>query len=194
MSLLTRASDLVYTFRFLRLLTTPFEKTNAFKLGIIDDKGKRIKSVALDTTEKKSAYTPFNRIVYNIKKLIAKVPGGGTKLASYASALYLIKEEYGLSNKQIQQVLDGSGISSDAFLEESSMWFILEDHQLAPGVYKLMEDKVLSETFDDVVYKNDKVRVLDNTFPVGDMFGMNIYEAVHQPTNRKIHITVGELV
>ena len=194
MSLLTRASDLVYTFRFLRLLTTPFEKTNAYKLGIIDDKGKRIKSVALDTTEKKSAYTPFNRIVYNIKKLLAKVPGGSTKLASYASALYLIKEEYGLSQKQIKQVLNESGLTSDSFLEESSEWFILDDNQLAPGVYKLTEDKVLSDTFDDVVYKNDKIRVLDDTFPVGDIFGMNIYEAVHQPTNRRIHVTVGELI
>ena len=83
MSLLTRASDLVYTFRFLRLLTTPFEKTNAYKLGIIDEKGKRIKSVKLDTSEKKSAYTPFNRIVYNIKKLLARAPGGSTRPVSY---------------------------------------------------------------------------------------------------------------
>ena len=193
MSLLTRASDLVYTFRFLRLLTTPFEKTNAYKLGIIDDKGKRIKSVKLDTSEKKSAYTPFNRIVYNIKKLLAKVPGGSTKLASYASALFLIKEKYNLSNKQIKQVLAESGLTTDQFLQEQSEWHVLDNNQLAPGVYKLSEDKVLSDTFDDVVYKNDKIRVLDDTFPVGDIFGMNIYEAVHQPTNRRIHITVGEL-
>ena len=193
MSLLTRASDLVYTFRFLRLLTTPFQKTNAYKLGIIDDKGKRIKSVKLDTSEKKSAYTPFNRIVYNIKKLLAKVPGGSTKLASYASALFLIKEKYNLSHKQIKQVLAESGLTTDQFLEEQSEWHVLDNNQLAPGVYKLSEDKVLSDTFDDVVYKNDKIRVLDDTFPVGDIFGMNIYEAVHQPTNRRIHITVGEL-
>lgn len=193
MSLLTRASDLVYTFRFLRLLTTPFEKTNAYKLGIIDDKGKRIKSVKLDTSEKKSAYTPFNRIVYNIKKLLAKVPGGGSTLASYASALYLIKEHYGLSEKQLQQVLKESGLTQDAFLEESSEWFILENNQLAPGTYKINDDKVLSESLDDVVYKDDRIKVLDESYPVGSIFGMNVYEAVHQPTNRKIHITVGEL-
>ena len=193
MSLLTRASDLVYTFRFLRLLTTPFEKTNAYKLGIIDDKGKRIKSVKLDTSEKKSAYTPFNRIVYNIKKLLAKVPGGGSTLASYASALYLIKEHYGLSEKQLQQVLKESGLTQDAFLEESSEWFILENNKLAPGTYKINDDKVLSESLDDVVYKDDRIKVLDESYPVGSIFGMNVYEAVHQPTNRKIHITVGEL-
>lgn len=193
MSLLTRASDLVYTFRFLRLLTTPFEKTNAYKLGIIDEKGKRIKSVKLDTSEKKSAYTPFNRIVYNIKKLLAKVPGGGSTLASYASALFLIKEHYGLSEKQLQQVLKESGLTQDLFLEESSEWFILENNQLAPGTYKINDDKVLSESLDDVVYKDDRIKVLDESYPVGSIFGMNVYEAVHQPTNRKIHITVGEL-
>ena len=193
MSLLTRASDLVYTFRFLRLLTTPFEKTNAYKLGIIDEKGKRIKSVKLDTPEKKSVYTPFNRIVYNIKRLLAKVPGGSTRLASYASALFLIKEKYNLSNKQIKQVLAESGLTTDQFLEEQSQWYVLENDQLSPGVYRLIEDKVLSETFDDVVYKNDRVRVLENSYPVGSIFGMNIYEAIHQPTNQKIHITVGEL-
>ena len=31
-----RAIDLFVTYRFLKLLTTPFEKQDAFKLGIID--------------------------------------------------------------------------------------------------------------------------------------------------------------
>ena len=37
-----RAIDLFVTYRFLKLLTTPFEKTPAYKLGIIDKKGHRI--------------------------------------------------------------------------------------------------------------------------------------------------------
>ena len=37
-----RAIDLFVTYRFLKLLTTPFEKTEAFKLGIIDEDGNRI--------------------------------------------------------------------------------------------------------------------------------------------------------
>lgn len=194
MSLLTRASDLVYTFRFLRLLTTPFEKTNAYKLGIIDDKGKRIKSVKLDTPEKKSVYTPFNRIVYNIKRLMAKVPGGGSKLASYASALFLIKEQYGLKKKHIDSILEKSEITRLDFLSEETEWFVLENRQLSPGIYRVGTDKVLSETWDDVVNAKDKIRVLDNSFPVGDMFGLPIYEAIHMNTGRKVHITVGELL
>lgn len=194
MSLLTRASDLVYTFRFLRLLTTPFEKTNAYKLGIIDDKGKRIKSVKLDTPEKKSVYTPFNRIVYNIKRLMAKVPGGGSKLASYASALFLIKEQYGLKKKHIDSILEKSEITRLDFLSEETEWFVLENRQLSPGIYRVGTDKVLSETWDDVVNAKDKIRVLDNAFPVGEMFGLPIYEAIHMNTGRKVHITVGELL
>tara|TARA_B100001113_G_scaffold23632_1_gene17300 strand:+ start:686 stop:1273 length:588 start_codon:yes stop_codon:yes gene_type:complete len=194
MSLLTRASDLVYTFRFLRLLTTPFENTTAYKLGIIDEKGKRIKSVKLDTSEKKSAYTPFNRIVYNIKKLLAKAPGGSTKLASYASALFLIKEHYGLSKKNIDNILEKSEMTRIDFLAEETEWFVLENRQLSPGIYRVAADKVLSETWDDVVIAKDKIRVLDNSFPVGDMFGLPIYEAVHMNTGRKVHITVGELL
>ena len=38
-----RAVDLFVTYRFIKLLTTPFEKTDAFKLGIIDKDGNRIR-------------------------------------------------------------------------------------------------------------------------------------------------------
>ena len=38
-----RAIDLFVTYRFIKLLVTPFEKTDAFKLGIIDKEGNRIK-------------------------------------------------------------------------------------------------------------------------------------------------------
>ena len=91
MGLIKQAGDLVYTFRFLRLLTTNFEDTEAFKAGIIDDKGKRLKSFSLDSMDNRdtyrNVYTPFHRLVFNIKKIMAKVPGGGSKLASYAAAL-----------------------------------------------------------------------------------------------------------
>lgn len=194
MSLLTRASDLVYTFRFLKLLVTPFEKTNAYKFGIIDKDGKRNKAVKLDTSEKKATYTPFNRIVYNIKKLLAKAPGGSSRLATYASALYLIKEQNNLTNKSINKILEASEIERVDFLAEESEWFMLENQQLTPGIYKLRNEKVLSKTFDDVVYARDEIRVLDESYPVGEMFGLPIYEAIHMPTQQQVHVTVGELI
>ena len=71
---------------------------------------------------------------------------------------------------------------------------MLENRQLSPGIYRVGTDKVLSETWDDVVNAKDKIRVLDNAFPVGEMFGLPIYEAIHMNTGRKVHITVGELL
>ena len=95
-----RAIDLFVTYRFLRLLTTPFEDTDAFKLGIIDEKGNRIKlpkstkpAVELSTSELKNSYTILHKLVFNIKKIFSKVPGLRTKLGTYAAGLFLIKEE-----------------------------------------------------------------------------------------------------
>ena len=88
MGILKRAGDLLYTFRFLTLLVTPFDKTKAFEEGIIDADGKRIKTYKKDTEAYKEYYTPFHRLVFNVKRLMAKVPGGGSRLASYACLLY----------------------------------------------------------------------------------------------------------
>ena len=192
MGVISRAGDLVYTFRFLKLLVTRFEDTNAYKLGLIDDAGKKLRKP--DTTQEKSAYNAFHRIVFNLKKLIAKVPGGKSTLASYASALYLIKEQNNLSDKNIRKIIEESGLDDLDFLTEQSTWFILENKQLAPGMYSIQSDKVLSETFDDVVKAKDKIRVLEAAFPVGEILGLDVYEAIHINTNRKVHVTVGELM
>ena len=67
MSLASRAGDLYYTFRFVKLLTTPWEETDAVKLGILDSQGKRIKGKKISSSEEKDAYTTFHRLVFNIK-------------------------------------------------------------------------------------------------------------------------------
>lgn len=182
---LKRAADLVYTFRFLKLLTTKFENTAAYELGIIDEKGKRDKRVKLDSTEKKDAYTPFHRLVFNLKKIINK--SGSERFASYAAALFLIKEEV-----NVEKVLKASGIEREEFINENSQWFILENGTLAPGVYRIKSDKVLNETFDDLVNERDQVKVEEGS-KVGEMFGIDIYEATHLKTRQKVYVTTGEL-
>lgn len=189
MGLLSRAGDLVYTFRFLRLLTTAFEDTTAYKLGIIDNKGKRIKKA--ETSEEKSAYNAFHRLVFNIKKLLSNAPGGGSKLASYAAALFLLKEKFGVDN--IDKILKESGIDPLDMLQEQTSWFVLDNKQLSPGIYRIMENKVLNESCEELVRKYDKVRIIDNSFPVGDIFGIDIYEAIHMRTNKPIYVAVAEL-
>jgi len=192
MGLLSRAGDLVYTFRFLRLLTTKFEDTTAYELGIIDDKGNRIKTKSITTSEEKSAYTPFNRLVFNIKKLMAKVPGGGSSIASYAAALYLIKENYIKNEDKLQDILN-EHIDPNMFLVESCGWFVVENEVLAPGNYRVRNEKMVNTTLETIVKPNDRVIVSEDCTPVGTIFGMNVYEVKHYNSQQPVYVTVGEL-
>lgn len=88
-----RFTDSIITFRILKLLTTPFENTDAFKLGIIDKNGRELKKMSkLNTVAERDAYTILHRLVFRLKKIIEKVPIQNKKLLSYAAALALIKE------------------------------------------------------------------------------------------------------
>ena len=81
-------------YQFLKLLVLPFEKTKAYKLGIIDKDGKYLKKQKdLKTSEEKLASNIFTRLVFNIRKLLMRFPTGTKTVASLATALYLIKEE-----------------------------------------------------------------------------------------------------
>jgi hypothetical protein len=193
MGLLTRAGDLVYTFRFLKLLVTPFEKTDAFKLGIVDSNGVRDKSVKLDSTTKKSAYTYFVRLVFNIKKLLAKVPGGSSRLGTYAAALFLVKEKLELSDDSCMKIMEKSGYEPLDFLAEQNTWFTLADGMLSPGVYRLYEDKIVNSTAESIVKAKDKIMVEPDCYPVGEMLGLSIYEVKHYNTMQPIYVTISEI-
>jgi len=198
MGIIKRAGDLVYTFRFLRLLTTSFKDTEAFKAGIIDDKGKRLKSFDMNDIENRDKYreyyTPFHRLIFNIKKIMAKAPGGDSKFASYAAALFLLKEEFGVTEKKIKSAMLNANIDITDIMTEGSQWFLLDDGRLSPGRYKVKHEKVISDTLDEYVRPKDWVVVGPEAYPVGNIFGLNIYEATHKGTNKKVHITVDELM
>ena len=198
MGLIKSAADIAYTFRFLALLVTPFDKTKAFEKGIIDEKGKRLVKPPFSKIEDRenyaNYYTPFIRLVFNIKKLMAKAPGGSSRIASYAAALYLIKENFSVSEKNMRKDLLKAGIDPSDLLAEESKWFMLEDNQLSPGVYSLKYEKVLNATCEPTVNAKDKVRIHDECFPIGDIFGLNIYEATHMRSQQKLYITAEELL
>ena len=193
MSLASRAGDLYYSFRFVKLLTTRFEETDAFKLGIIDEKGNRIKSKKISTSEEKSAFTTFHRLVFNIKKLLEKLPGGSNKVASYAAALFLLKEKYELSDATIDKIVAKSNLETLDFLNEKSEWYLLPDKQLSPGIYRLRESKLDNLNCQEVANPKDKIRVHQESYPVGDIFGLDVYEATHLNTNQKIYVVLGEI-
>ena len=94
MGIIAGIGNIYFVYQFLKKLVTPFNKTKAFELGIIDEKGKILKRRRdLEGDEEKSAYNLSDTLIWNIKKLMGKIPGGKSRLASYAAALYLIKEQ-----------------------------------------------------------------------------------------------------
>lgn len=104
--------DTLIVFRILKLLTTPFKDSKAYELGFIDANGQRIKYKQSETNKnqkiennpttsaEKESYTYLHRLVFNLKRIIEKVPFGKSKFASYAAALALIKEHVELTNLQ----------------------------------------------------------------------------------------------
>ena len=193
MGILKGAADTVYAFRFIRMMVMDWKNWDAYKEGIIDENGKRIREVKLDTDSKRSAYTPFVRLVANIKRLVAKIPGGGSKLGSFASALFLIKEKANLSEKGLKPICEKCDIEVLDFLNENNEWFLLEDKQLSPGIYRVNNPKLLNRSCSELVWAKDQVRVKDDCYPVGDVFGVDIYEAVHIKTDQEVYVTASEL-
>ena len=101
----------------------PFEKWEAYKEGIIDEKGNLlIKRKDFVKNSQKSAFGIFDQMILNLKKLLGKLPGGQTKLASYASALWLIREQQRieatnyLTEESVEEDLE---IALERFLSEN---------------------------------------------------------------------------
>lgn len=192
MSVISRTADLFYAYRFIKLLVTPWEKTEAFEFGIIDDEGKVIKKTReLKTSDEKAAYTVFHRLVFNIKRLLNKLPFGKTKLASWATALFLIKEETGMSEEEIVNILKKMDIDFDDTLFEST-WYMTGE-QLQPGVYTLLNDSLSPKTAEVIALKGTKIQVFEDTDPEGHMLGSPIYKVLHLKTKQEILVNPGEL-
>ena len=115
--------DLFLVYQFIKKLVTPFNKWPAYKLGIIDAKGNIIiRRKDFTTREQGKSFGVFDQLVGNVKKLLAKLPGGQTRLASYAAALWLVKEQAALeSNTTLNEEL-----LIEEYLAEAESRFIYE--------------------------------------------------------------------
>ena len=197
MGILKSAADLVYTIRFLKLLVTPFEDTEAFKAGIIDKDGNKNKDFTLNTTDDREAYrthyTTFHRLVFNLKRIMAKAPGGQSVVARYGAALALIKEHGELSDKNLEKIHDETGIDLLDCLAEQSQWYMLDGYQFSPGVYKMKNETVTIDG-EQLVRKGDQIRITEeDSFPINQIFGMQIYEVVHMKSQQRLYITTAEI-
>lgn len=197
MGILKSAADLVYTIRFLKLLVTPFEKLGAFEAGIIDKDGKKNSDFNTNSMDDREAYrkhyTPFIRLVINLKRLLAKAPGGSSVIARYGAALLLIKEHGDLSDKQLMQIHEETGIDILDVLAEESQWFVLDDKEMSPGIYRIKND-TMTQQCEDIVKKNDKIRILEtDAAPIDVVLGIDIYKGIHINSKQWVYFSTGEI-
>ena len=199
-----RAIDLFVTYRFLRLLTTPFEDTDAFKFGIIDEKGNRIKKkgstkpeVELATSELKNSYTILHKLVFNIKKIFNKVPGLRTKVGTYAAALFLLKDTFKESvddpdmfEKEFIKFLKENDIELDNEISEEVIGF---GEVLPKGEYVLINDILNKEEEELSAKKGDKVIAYDDEPPVDTVLGVEIFPVIHVSTQEKIYVSLEDI-
>lgn len=89
---MSRIANNLIAYRILSMMVTPFDETDAFKLGIIDKDGKNLrKASSLRNSQEKNAYSYLHRLVFNMKKIVNRV-GGESRLKSMVAALWLIRE------------------------------------------------------------------------------------------------------
>jgi|TARA_R110000764_G_scaffold26384_1_gene62611 hypothetical protein len=203
-----RAVDLFVTYRFIKLLTTPFDKTEAFKLGIIDENGNRVmpdpvggvrqtKPATLGTTAEKNAYTILHKLIFNIKKIFSKVPGLRTKVGTYAAALFLLKDTFKESvddpdmfEKEFMKYLKEEGHELDNTMSEEVIGF---GEVLPKGEYTLVND-ILNKEEEELTAKiGDKVETFEDEPPVDTILGVEIFPVIHMKTKEKIYVSLEDI-
>ena len=203
-----RAIDLFVTYRFLKILTTPFDKQDAYKLGIIDKDGNRvmgkpIKGIKvstpdpLKTPEEKAAYTILHKLIFNIKKLFNKVPGLKTKVGTYAAALYLLKDTFKESvddpdvfEKEFMKYLKEQGLEIDDSISEEVVGF---GEVLPKGEYVLKQDILNKEEEELTARKGDIVNAYEDVPPVDTILGVEIFPVVHKKSGSVIYVGLEDL-
>jgi len=199
-----RAIDLFVTYRFLRLLTTPFKDTPAFKLGVIDDKGNRIRkpkstkpAVELDTSELKNSYTILHKLVFNVKKLFNKVPGLRTKVGTYAAALFLLKDTFkehvddpDMFEKEFVKYLKENNVEFDNEISENVIGF---GEILPKGEYVLVADILNKEEEELTAKKGDKVVAYEDEPPIDTILGVEIFPVIHMKSKEKIYVSLEDI-
>ena len=199
-----RAIDLFVTYRFLKLLTTPFTKMDAFKYGIIDKDGNRIKkensdevAVDLTTSQLKNSYTILHKLVFNIKKIFAKIPGLRTKVGTYAAALFLLKDTFKESvddpdmfEKEFVKFLKENNVELDGEISEEVVGF---GEILPKGEYILKQDILNKEEEELTAKKGDKVIAFEDEAPVDTVLGADIFAVIHDKTKEKFYVSLEDI-
>jgi hypothetical protein len=166
--------DTVVAYKFIRALSTPFKDWEAFELGLIDDNGIRLRKPK--TGEEKKALPGWKNLIRNIKRFIEKLPFGKTRLGSFAAALWLIKEEMGVTDISVlENELRIYLGTKDLLITEDNCDII---NTLTAGKYS---------------HEGDILYTPEDLDAIGIVFGEAIFEVPEILTQQKRIVTWNEL-
>ena len=175
--------DTVIVFRILKMMTRKWSEMDAFKLGLIDDNGKRIKTKKPKTSEEKNSFTLLHRLVFNLKRVLELLPFGRTRLASYAASLALLKEHFEIDGKYLEE-------SFYTYLKENDLVIdLLEGHNNMNNLQKGKEYELRQSVWneeDNIGHRGDYVQVLGKTDTV---MGVDIYRVYNRSQDQSMLIT-----
>ena len=183
--------DAWLVYKFIRGLVTPWDETDAFRKGIIDAQGKKIKEKLTDDDEK--SYSLFDRLIFNIKRLIEKIPGGKTKIGTYAAALFLIREQLGdeegvlVFEQSIMKYLKENNAVEPNYLKEQ----YLPEDTLAQGNYKLNNNML--DTRGNSLQKGTVVVALHDLFPISRVLGVDVYQLQVAHTGKSVVVSMEDV-
>ena len=185
-----RAIDLLITYRVIKMLVTPFEKTDAYKYGIIDKNGKVLrKNKTLTVAKEKDSYTILHRFVFNLKRLINLIPGGKSKLGTYAAALgLLLKEEKDINAVELEKVLYKHLRENDLINFDDDLREEVDFDFLPKGRFIIIDD-LEDLNGEKTANVGDVVYTTENQKPFDNYFGVNLYHVINEDTQKQIIVS-----
>lgn len=133
---MSRVVDNLLAFRILYMLVTPFQDTQAFKLGVIDKEGNALLKSSDMSGEQKDAYSYLHRLVFKLKKLLNKLPGGESKLKNVVAALWLIKENYESQSRSLALIEE----KYNSLVEKLDEVSLIEEEILVKDFFEVLSE------------------------------------------------------
>tara|TARA_R110002072_G_scaffold220755_2_gene378032 strand:- start:512 stop:1354 length:843 start_codon:yes stop_codon:yes gene_type:complete len=188
-SQLNEQVDMLVAYKFIKILTTDFEDTNAFRLGVIDKDGNILKKRKDLRGDERTSYTIFHTLIWNLKKLMMKVPGLKSKLGSYASALFLLKEQYNKENNVGGELLAERILESlkDKFPDSDVLFECVFETPIESGVY-IATQEIVTPSFETI--NEGEVIIIGNTKQaLTEMSSVPLYTAVHLDSGEEVIVS-----
>ena len=176
------AVDLFVAYRFLRILTTAWEDQEAFKHGIIDKDGKLLrKANTLTKSEEKASFTMLHRLVFNLKRILHKIPGVKTKIGTYATALYLLKQGFPTveNEKTVELVFKNWLIDNGLCADDELLEDVQQTNILPKGKYQLKE--------------GGTVVAFQDTQRIDEVLGYSIFPVMNQKIKKEVYVSLEDL-